>query len=58
MQPGAWVELATNGMNILSMPNGGTITEYSDEASWDPVRAAFSFLEPRITEALKINSSV
>ncbi|HXH12491.1 MAG TPA: hypothetical protein VNP04_22320 [Alphaproteobacteria bacterium] len=47
MQPGAWVELQTNGFNngkiLEPCLDGSNIVEYADNAMWDPISRRFLF---------------
>ena len=47
MNPGTWAELKTNGFNngAILAPGGSSdyITQYADNASWDPVSRQFLF---------------
>jgi hypothetical protein len=36
LAPGQWVQIATNGINVLKKSNGGDIAEFSNKGAYDP----------------------
>jgi hypothetical protein len=36
LAPGQWVQINTNGINVLKKSNGGDIVEYSNKGAYDP----------------------